>query len=163
MTEAKPETAAATATGPPAAASGETAHPRRFGGWLARWGASCTLVVLLAAAIIASVLGGHPDRLPAVALGSPLLLYATKAAAFFLLGLALVVVLARAFQHGDLPIEITKDGLRWEDVRQVKTETDATVTALREAVERLEKLGAAHDARMTVLEEMQDLILEEME
>src|SRR5919106_5054040 len=50
----------------------------------------------LAVAVVISLIEGTPDRLPAVALGSSVLLHALRAGALFAIGFAVATVLTRA-------------------------------------------------------------------
>jgi hypothetical protein len=84
------------------------------------------LVLLIVTAVLVSLVEGSPDRLPGVALGSPVLLHVERAAAFFAIVVAIVSVLREAWR-GRLPTQLTTAGLAYE----------ADVAAA-EAVERLQ-------------------------
>lgn len=98
------------------------------------------LVVLLVACFLISILAGHPSQMPAVALGSSLLLYMERAIAFFAGGLLLMVILVEAWK-GNLPIEISGRGLKYERFKQETTQgLEGLVEAIAE--ERKERQKA---------------------
>jgi hypothetical protein len=106
------------------------------------------LAVVLAAALLASILTGSPSTLPAVALDSPVLFCLERALAFFAAAFVLILVLVEAFK-GNLPVEISDSGLRYE---RLKEETQAGLSALSEAVaeERKARLDAPSPHPMPV-------------
>lgn len=65
---------------------------------------------LLVAAVLITLLEGTPGRLPAVALGSEVLLHALRAGAPFAIGFAVATVLARA-GAGRLPTQVSTSGV----------------------------------------------------
>lgn len=71
------------------------------------------LVLLLAAAAATSLIEGVPERLPAVALGSDVLLHVERAAAIFAIVVAIASVLHEA-GRGRLPTQLTTAGLAYE-------------------------------------------------
>jgi hypothetical protein len=64
-------------------------------------------------AIAVSLLEGVPARLPSIALGSEVLLYAERAAALFALAIAAVSVSAQA-ARGRLPTQLSTSGIAYE-------------------------------------------------
>jgi hypothetical protein len=97
------------------------------------------VVVPLAAitAIVAALLIDVPDPLPSVALGSKWILYGVRALALFY-GILLVVVPVLRSLRGQLPIELSLRGAKYED---------ATAAALRELRERV-------DGQATLIDEL---------
>jgi hypothetical protein len=72
-----------------------------------------TLALLLAAALMTSLIEGAPERLPGVALGSDVLLHVERAAALFAIVVAIASVLREA-GRGRLPTQLTTAGLAYE-------------------------------------------------
>ncbi len=73
---------------------------------------------LIAAFVIAAAvafIGGAPDKLPGVAMGSKVLLYVERALAIMLAVFLVFVVLARAWR-GQLPDEISREGFKYGSV-----------------------------------------------
>jgi hypothetical protein len=100
-----------------------------------------TATVLLAMiAIVISLIEGAPDRLPGVALGSPVLLHAERALALVAVVIAAVSVLARA-ARGRLPVELSTSGLRYE-----AEAADRAAAAAAGLQEQLDDLVAIVDA-----------------
>jgi|SRR4051794_10998149 len=65
------------------------------------------------AAVVITLVEGTPQRLPAVALGSNVLLPALRAGAVFAIGLAAATVVARA-ARGELPAQLSTVGLAYD-------------------------------------------------
>jgi hypothetical protein len=97
------------------------------------------LVALLAAAIAVTAAEGTPAKLPAVALGSPIVLHAVRVGALFAIGVAIATVLARA-GAGRLPSELTTTGIGY-----TAEETLETTAALSELQEQVDAQQAALD------------------
>jgi hypothetical protein len=93
----------------------------------------------LAAAVAISLIEGTPDRLPAVALGSTVLLHALRAGALFAIGFAVATVLTRA-GAGRLPTVLGTSGIGYD-----AEETRVTTTALAELQEQVDDQQATLD------------------
>lgn len=88
------------------------------------------VLVLLGVCTVVSLAAGKGARLPAVALGSELLLDLERAIALFAGALLLLVVLTEAWR-GNLPTEISGRGVKYESF---KKETQESLEALSEAI-----------------------------
>jgi hypothetical protein len=100
------------------------------------------------AAILVSVLAGTSGRLPGVALGSVVLLYAERAVALLGIAIAAVSVLAQA-ARGRLPVELSTSGVRYEadaaddaaaaaaDLQDQFSDLEETVDALADQLDAL--------------------------
>ena len=101
----------------------------------------------LLAAVVATLVEGTPKPLPAVALGSTVLLHALRAGALFAIGLMLATVLARA-GAGRLPTQFSTSGIGY-GVEETRATTTA-LTALQEQVDdqqaTLDRLAERLDA-----------------
>jgi hypothetical protein len=73
-----------------------------------------SLVLLLAAAVVVSLIEGAPRELPGVALGSDVLLHVERTAAIFAIVVAMASVLREA-ARGRLPTQLTTGGLAYEE------------------------------------------------
>lgn len=105
-----------------------------------------TLSLALAAAV-APALMDTPRRLPAVALGSELLLYAERGFALFLVLLFVMVVVTRGWK-GELPIALSQRGAEWADAtRDVTRELRAQIADIYEQFGR-------HEATLKTLSEI---------
>jgi hypothetical protein len=97
------------------------------------------LSLLIGASVVVTLVEGSPERLPGIALGSPVLLHVERAAAVFAIVVAIVSVLREA-ARGRLPTQLTTAGLAYE----------ADVAAA-EVVERLQdQLDELHDQVKTL-------------
>jgi hypothetical protein len=117
--------------------------------WAVRTRYLLPLTVLLAAVLAVTVAEGTPARLPAVALGSDVLLHFERAAALFAIVLAVATVLARA-AAGRLPSELTASGIGYTAEETLETtaaltelqeQVDAQQAALDRLAEQIDKLG----------------------
>jgi hypothetical protein len=97
------------------------------------------LVVLVLAAVMVTLVEGTPDRLPAVALGSTVLLHVLRAGALFAIGFVVATVVARA-GAGRLPTQLSTSGIGYD-----AEETRATTTALAQLQEQVDDQQAALD------------------
>jgi hypothetical protein len=97
------------------------------------------LVVLVLAAVVVTLVEGTPDRLPAVALGSTVLLHVLRAGALFAIGFVVATVVARA-GAGRLPTQLSTSGIGYD-----AEETRATTTALAQLQEQVDDQQAALD------------------
>jgi hypothetical protein len=93
----------------------------------------------LVAAVVVTLAEGTPHPLPAVALGSSVLLHALRAAALFALGFVVATVLIRS-GAGRLPTQLSTTGIGY-DVE----ETAATTTALAELQRQVDDQQLALD------------------
>jgi hypothetical protein len=106
-------------------------------------------VAVTAAALALPALMALPGRLPATAMGSPLLLYLERGLAVFAILLFLLVFLYRSLVHGELPEAISGRGAEWSDLATSTTsaadsvydEIDALRLRLEVLEERLETSG----------------------
>ena len=105
------------------------------------------LAVLLAIAIVVTLVEGAPDRLPAVALGSTVLLHVLRAGALFAIGFAAATVLARA-GTGRLPTHLSTSGIGYdpaelagETTTELQGQIDDLAAAVAELAERLDAPG----------------------
>jgi hypothetical protein len=98
------------------------------------------LAAWLSVAVTISLVEGTPDRLPAVALGSTVLLHALRAGALFAIGFAIATVLTRA-GAGRLPTLLGTSGIGYE-----AEETRATSTALADLQEQVDDQQTLLDA-----------------
>lgn len=96
-----------------------------------RW----TVPLLLLGALVAGIGLPTPETLPAVALGTRWVLYAERATLLFYGSLLLLVPLVRAMR-GQLPIELSLRGARYEEAK-------AFERALVALDDRLDKLEAS--------------------
>jgi membrane protein implicated in regulation of membrane protease activity len=78
-------------------------------------------VAVTAAALVLPALMALPGRLPATAMGSPLLLYLERGLAVFAILLFLLVFLYRSLVHGELPKAISGRGAEWTDLATTTT------------------------------------------
>jgi hypothetical protein len=97
-------------------------------------GVGCVVLGGGAVAIYATLAAGVPTKLPAVALGSDVLLHAERAAALFWGYVLILVVVGKAFR-GKLPIEFSTTGARYSDVAEA---AEGAITALERRVEAAE-------------------------
>jgi hypothetical protein len=97
------------------------------------------LALWLAAAVAITLIEGAPDRLPAVALGSTVLLHTLRAGALFAVGFAVATVLARA-GTGRLPTQLSTSGIGY-----AAEETRETTTALAELQQQVDDQQAVLD------------------
>lgn len=103
------------------------------------------LLPLFAAALTVSLVEGVPSRLPAVALGSEVLLHLERAAAFFAIVVAVLSVLAQA-SRGRLPTQFSTAGLAYEadaaaDAKAAVEKLQAQVDGLHDGLQRLNAFG----------------------
>ena len=110
------------------------------------------LAVLLALALGASLVTGMPEKLPGVALGSPVVLHAERVVAIFAAALLVLVVLVRAFQ-GMLPTELSGRGVKYAQREATEEIRDATATALEGLQTAQRVLAARVDALEDVLQQ----------
>jgi hypothetical protein len=85
------------------------------------------LGIWLLAAVVTTLVEGTPQRLPAVALGSSVLLHALRAGALFAIGLAVATAAARA-ARGELPAQLSTAGLAY-DSAQLAAESSSDLQA----------------------------------
>jgi hypothetical protein len=107
------------------------------------------LVLLLVAAGAVTLSEGTPDRLPAVALGSTVLLHVLRAAALFAIGFVVATVIARA-GAGRLPTQLSTSGIGYD-----AEETRETTTALAALQEQVDDQQAALDRLADQLDALQ--------
>ena len=89
---------------------------------------------MTAAALMLPIFMAVPQKLPATAMGSGLLLYLERLVGVFAILLFLLVFLYRSLVHGELPKAISSRGAEWSDL----TAETATVTdSLQEQVNAL--------------------------
>lgn len=91
-----------------------------------------------AGAIAVSIAAGVPDRLPAVALGSGLLLVGERVAALMIVFVVVAVILDRG-SRGELPIEFR--GVKYADrdaTELLAKNTQRAIVALADAVDAVE-------------------------
>jgi hypothetical protein len=105
-------------------------------------------IAAAAGAILVTVVGGTPARLPGVALGSPVLLHVERALALFAVAIAALSVVLQAVR-GRLPVEFSTSGLRYEaeaaddaaaavaDLQAQFDDLEATIAALAERLDAL--------------------------
>lgn len=108
--------------------------------WAGR-GLALVLAGVLIAALAATLLAGAPERLPAVALGSVVLLHIERAAAMFAIVLAVVSVISQA-SRGRLPTQVTTAGLAYEaeaaaDTKGGLENLQAQIDELQDSVDQL--------------------------
>ena len=108
--------------------------PRERSRWLGP-----LVVVLVVVSIAMAILAGVPERLPAAALESTVILYALRAVAIFAaLFLALLVIYRGLL--GELPNELSGRGVRYADrdaVDQLRSELSDAIARLQENQEDL--------------------------
>lgn len=88
-------------------------------------------------AVVVSVAAGFPDRLPAIALGSCVVLAAERVAALMIVFVVVAVIIDRG-QRGDLPIEFR--GVKYADreaTDQLAQKTSQAIVALADSVDDL--------------------------
>ena len=88
------------------------------------------LLVMLGISAFISICTGRPSDMPSIALGSSFLLYVERTVALFAGCLLLVVILVEAWR-GNLPVEISGRGVKYE---RLKEETKEGFKALVEAI-----------------------------
>jgi hypothetical protein len=93
------------------------------------------LAFSLVAAIAVTIIEGTPRPLPAVALGSAVLLHALRVTALYAIGFAITTVFARAVA-GRLPTQLSTTGVGYD--AEEPAVTTATFAALQEQVAHLE-------------------------
>ncbi len=97
------------------------------------------LGTVLAIAVAISLLEGTPERLPAVSLGSNVLLHTERAGAIFVIVLALISVVVQA-TRGRLPTQLSTGGLAYEaeaaaDTKRALEELQAQIDDLESGLE----------------------------
>jgi hypothetical protein len=97
------------------------------------------LILLLVAAVVITLVEETPDRLPAVALGSAVLLHVLRAGALFAIAFVVATVIARA-GAGRLPTQLSTSGIGYD-----AEETRVTTTALAELQEQVDDQQVALD------------------
>jgi hypothetical protein len=102
------------------------------------------LCLLLGFSLFIAICSGTPQHVPAVALGSPLLLCLERTLAMFAGVLVLMVVLVEAWR-GNLPAEISGRGVRYERLRKGTADALASLT---KAVAEERKAREVLEARM---------------
>jgi hypothetical protein len=98
------------------------------------------VIAALGASIAAALATEVPERLPSVALGSPLVLYAERSAAVFAALLLALLVLIRAW-NGELPTELSGRGVTYTKSETTADLRDAALEALAELEQAQEVLG----------------------
>jgi len=105
---------------------------------------SALLALVLAVAVTTSLVEGPPQRLPGVALGSPVLLHVERAAALVGLVLAVGTVLVRV-RRGEVPTQLSVSGIGYE--AQAADEARAVTDRLMRDVEELDDRSMALEGR----------------
>ena len=82
-----------------------------------------------------------PQRLPATAMGSSMLLYFERLAAVFAILLLLLVFLHRSLVHGELPRAVSGRGAEWPDSVATTDLLQAQIDELAAAFKGLEEGG----------------------
>jgi hypothetical protein len=95
--------------------------------------------VVAALGLVLPLLMRVPESLPAIAMGSALLLYLERVVAVFTILLFLLVFLYRSLIHAELPKAISGRGAEWSDLTASATELQTQVDELRAAVKRILK------------------------
>lgn len=103
------------------------------------------LSLWLAISVVTTLIEGTPDRLPAVALGSAVLLHAIRAAALFAIGFGLATVLTRA-GAGRLPTELSTSGIAYDPAELAGETTDELQGQVDELIATVSELAARLDA-----------------
>jgi hypothetical protein len=92
-----------------------------------------------------------PESLPAIAMGSALLLYLERVLAVLAILLFLLVFLYRSLLHGELPRAVSGRGAEWSDLagttsRELQTQIDELRTVVKHIREDLGDgtLGSVH-------------------
>jgi hypothetical protein len=98
---------------------------------------SLSLVLAAALTTATTLAEGAPARLPGVALGSPVLLHAERAAALFGILVALLSVLAQA-RRGRLPTQLSTGGLGYEGTGEAKA--TSAVDYVQSQLDRLDRV-----------------------
>jgi hypothetical protein len=93
------------------------------------------LAALAVVVTAVTLVEGAPDRLPAVALGSDVLLHVERAAAMFAIVVAVAAVLREGWR-GRLPTQVTTSGLAYEG--DAAEEAKAAVEHLQDQVDDLQ-------------------------
>ena len=104
-----------------------------------RLGYLAPLGCAVSGALVVTLVEGSPARLPALALGSTVLLHALRAGALFAIMFVVVTVIARA-ATGRLPTQLSTSGIGYG-----AEETRATTTALAELQEQVDDQQATLD------------------
>jgi hypothetical protein len=95
--------------------------------------------LVVALSLLLPLLMRVPERLPAIAMGSTLLMCLERVLAVFFVLLFLVVFLYRGLLRGELPKAISERGAEWQDVVADAAETfDERLDALNERLDALE-------------------------
>ena len=82
-----------------------------------------------------------PQKLPAIAMGSTLLMYLERVLAVFVVLLFLLVFLYRGLWRGELPKAISERGVEWQDVLAAAVESvDERFDALNERLDAVETI-----------------------
>jgi hypothetical protein len=103
------------------------------------------VIALLVAAAFSVAIGGgillpHEGHLPGVALGTTWLLYGLRALAIFYGLLLLVVPLLRALK-GELPVELSMRGARYEESATASKTVEQLMLRVTAAEARIEEVG----------------------
>lgn len=107
------------------------------------------LAVVLVIAIAVTLLEGTPATLPAVALGSDVLLHALRAGALFAVVFILATVLSRA-SAGRLPSELSTSGIGYtaeetrkttETLAELQEQVDDHQATIDRLAERIDRIG----------------------
>jgi hypothetical protein len=109
---------------------------------------------VLAVATVSTLLVGAPRELPGVALGSGLILHVERVATVAFGALLVAVVLVRGWS-GELPSEISNQGLKYADkeaTTRFRDETTAALEALKDQAEIERSARLALAARVDALE-----------
>jgi len=101
-----------------------------------------SLILLLVAALVVSLIEGAPQRLPCVALGSDVLLHAERTAATFAIVVAVASVLREA-ARGRLPTQLTTGGLAYEEEIAAAEAADRLQVQLDELRGQVQSLAEA--------------------
>ena len=96
------------------------------------------VVVAAAVALWVALSPGVPNRVPDYALGSPWILRGEWGLAALLILLILITVIWRGLVAGQLPLEISREGVKYEAATElVQTGTEAVTEEVNEAIEEL--------------------------
>src|SRR5262245_57835548 len=107
-----------------------------------------TLVLLVVVSVMGSLLTTTPRPLPGVALGSIPLLHVLRSLIFFAAGLAVLVVLRRAWE-GQLPSEMSTSGLKY-GVGEAVVENMSVINDAISRIDRLERMQSKVDEDLLV-------------
>lgn len=99
------------------------------------------LILFVVVSVIGSLVTSTPDPLPGIALGSIPLLHVLRSLIFFAAGLAVMVVIRRAWE-GQLPSELSTSGLKY-GVGEAVLENSETLDRAIRRIDRLERMQSS--------------------